>query len=229
MKIAVLGTGEVGRALAPALLNLHHAVSVGTRDPEETFHSNETFRELLNQYPGIRLASFAEALRGADIVVNALYGPACVEILSQLSAALDSRIIIDISSPFNGRIEGAILNPVNTDSLGEQVQRALPNVRVVKTLNTMAAVVMTEPGIVGTADHSVFLSGNSADAKETVTELLYSLGWSDIVDLGPISTSRASEMLLRMWIDLYKALGTDLFGFRVVRPAKSDPHTLSVP
>ncbi|MFD3330787.1 NADPH-dependent F420 reductase [Streptomyces sp. NPDC058701] len=222
MKIAVLGTGEVGRALAPAFLALHHEVSVGTRDPEATHKDNKAFHELLERNPGIRLASFSEALRGADIVVNALYGPVCVEILSHLAGALGSRVIMDVSSPFNGRVEGAVLDPVNIDSLGEQVQRALPSARVVKTLNTMAAVVMTEPGIVGDADHSVFLSGDDVDAKDTVTGLLRSLGWRDVVDLGPIHTARASEMLLRMWIDLYRALETDLFGFRIVRPVGSD-------
>ncbi|MGI5170613.1 NADPH-dependent F420 reductase [Spirillospora sp. CA-253888] len=219
MKIGILGTGEVGRALAPALDTAGHRVTIGTRDPLASPRTRPELRALLDTCPTVRLATFAEAAAGADVVVNALPGTLCVELLTCLAGDIGGSIVMDISSPFDGNADGAVLDPVNTDSLGEQIQRALPEARVVKTLNTMAAALMRDPALAGSTDQTVFTSGDHAGAKETVAHLLQDLGWRDIIDLGPIHTARAPEMLLRMWIDLYKALGTDHFGFKVVRPA----------
>ena len=105
----------------------------------------------------------------------------------------------------------------NNDSLGEQIQRALPDVKVVKTLNTMNAYLMVDPSQLADGDHTIFLSGNETGAKAQVTELLRSFGWQDIIDLGDITTSRGSEMLLPLWARLWGALGTPMFSFKVVR------------
>ena len=109
------------------------------------------------------------------------------------------------------------LNPVNTDSLGEQIQRAFPEARVVKTLNTMNASVMVDPASVAGGDHSVFVSGNDADAKEIVSGLLKDFGHRDIIDLGDITTARGSEMLLPIWLRLWGALGNADFNFKIAR------------
>jgi predicted dinucleotide-binding enzyme len=105
----------------------------------------------------------------------------------------------------------------NTDSLGEQIQAAFPEAKVVKTLNTMTAAVMVDPGQLAGADHSVFVSGNDSDAKKTVTLLLESFGHTDVVDLGDIGTSRGVEMFLPLWLRLMGAVGTPLFNVKVVR------------
>lgn len=109
------------------------------------------------------------------------------------------------------------MNPVNTDSLGEEIQRTFPDVRVVKTLNTMNAGLMVEPGRVAGGDHSVFVSGNDADAKREVTALLTSLGHQDVIDLGDITTARGPEMLLPIWLRLWGAMGTADFNFKIAR------------
>ncbi len=109
------------------------------------------------------------------------------------------------------------LSVSNTDSLGEQIQRRFPGVRVVKTLNTMNAYVMVDPAQLAGANHSVFVSGDDPEAKATVTELLQSFGWTDIIDLGDISTSRGTEMLLPIWVRLFSALQKPVFNFRIVR------------
>lgn len=107
---------------------------------------------------------------------------------------------------------------VNTDLLGEQIQRAFPNVKVVKTLNTMNASVRVNPRQLADGDHSVFVSGNDADAKAQVTDILKDwLGWRDVIDLGDIATARGPEMLLPIWLQLLGALQTRLFNFGVVR------------
>jgi len=84
----------------------------------------------------------------------------------------------------------------DTDSLGEQIQREFPAARVVKTLNTMTAAVQAEPGQLAGGDHSVFVSGNDAQAKLEVTDLLKSMGHTDVIDLGDITTARGPEMYL---------------------------------
>ncbi|MDE3721338.1 NAD(P)-binding domain-containing protein [Nocardiopsis sp. N85] len=209
MRIAVLGTGEVALTLVPAFLGSGHDVVVGTRDPAAALARNPSF--------GVPVTVFAEAVRDADLVVNAISGPVCVTALAPLAEALAGRILMDVSSPFDfSREDEIVLDPVNTDSLGERLQRALPEARVVKTFNTVAAEVMTAPEVAG-ADHSVFLSGDDDSAKGVVGDLLRGWGWSDVIDLGPIGTARATEMMLPMWMTLYKTLGTHRFGFKIVR------------
>jgi predicted dinucleotide-binding enzyme len=105
----------------------------------------------------------------------------------------------------------------NTDSLAEQIQAAFPDLRVVKTLNTMNANLMTHPGQLAGGGHTVFVSGNDPEAKDVVTGLLTSFGHTDIIDLGDITTARGTEMLLPVWTRLYAALGTPVFQFKVVR------------
>jgi hypothetical protein len=109
------------------------------------------------------------------------------------------------------------LSVCNTDSLGEQIQRAFPNARVVKTLNTVNAHMMTAPAQLAGAEHTIFMSGNDAQAKAAVADLLRSFGWRDIVDLGDIATARGAEMYLPIWLRLWGALQTPMFNVKVVR------------
>ena len=104
----------------------------------------------------------------------------------------------------------------DTDSLGEQIQRAFPRGRVVKTLNTLNADLMVDPASLG-AESSVFVSGDDPAAKATVTELLESFGHTDVIDLGDISTARGTEMYLPIWLRLMGALGTAAFNVKIVR------------
>ena len=113
----------------------------------------------------------------------------------------------------------------DTDSLGEQIQRAFPDAKVVKALNTMTAHLMVDPRQLADGDHSVFVSGNDADAKETVTGLLQSFGHTDVIDLGDITTARGTEMLLPVWLRLMGALGTPHVQLqdRPLSPAEARP------
>ncbi|MCB0847753.1 MAG: NADP oxidoreductase, partial [Bacteroidetes bacterium] len=126
-------------------------------------------------------------------------------------------ILVDIANPLDfSQGMPPSLNPVNTDSLGEQIQAAYPELKVVKTLNTMNANIMVNPALVP-GNHSVFVSGNEENAKEKVKELLQSFGWAaeNIIDLGDITTARGSEMLLPIWLRLWNALGTANFNFHI--------------
>ena len=109
------------------------------------------------------------------------------------------------------------LTVCNTDSLGEQIQRAFPQTKVVKTLNTMNAYLMVGPKQLADGGHTVFLSGNDAGAKQAVTKLLESFGWKDIFDLGDISTARGTEMILPIWVRIFGATKNPMFQFKLVR------------
>src|SRR5205809_6266578 len=104
-----------------------------------------------------------------------------------------------------------------TDSLGERIQRAFPDARVVKTLNTVNAEVMVDPGRVGGGDHSVFVSGDDLRAKEEVTTLLHAFGWRDILDLVDISAARGTEMSMGLWLRLLVAPGASMMNAEIVR------------
>jgi 8-hydroxy-5-deazaflavin:NADPH oxidoreductase len=213
MRIAVLGTGTVGRALAGRLTELGHTVTMGTRDPDATAARDE------GGVPGTTLAAFADAVVDAELVVNATGGAVTLDVLAGIGpAALAGRVLVDISNPldFSAGFPPSLSVP-DTDSLGEQVQRALPDTRVVKTLNTMTAAVMVHPELVGGGDHTVFLSGDDAGAKELVAGLLTELGHTDVLDLGGIETARGVEMYLPLWLRTMAALGTAQFQVKVVR------------
>ena len=226
MKIAVLGTGMVGRTIAGALAGLGHDVVIGTRDPQATLARTEPdmmgaapFAQWHAANPGISLAPFADAAAGVDLIVNATNGAGS---LAALTAAgtdnLAGKVIMDISNPLDfSQGMPPSLNPVNTDSLGEQIQRTFPEARVVKTLNTMNASVMVDPARVAGGDHTVFASGNDADAKAAVTDLLKGFGHRDVIDLGDITSARGVEMLMPIWLRIWGALGTGAFNFKIAR------------
>lgn len=226
MKIAVFGTGTVGPAVAGALAKLGHDVVLGTRDPQATLARTEAgpmggvpFSQWHAEHGDITLTTFAVAAAGSEIVVNATNGNGSLDALNAAGADnLAGKVIVDIANPLDfSQGFPPSLNPVNTDSLGEQIQRAFPAARVVKTLNTMNAGVMVDPASVAGGDHSVFVSGNDADAKTVVAGLLADLGHRDIIDLGDITTARGTEMLLPIWLRLWGAFGNADFNFKIAR------------
>jgi predicted dinucleotide-binding enzyme len=217
MDIAVLGTGTVGRALAGRLQELGHHVTVGTRDPEAT-RAKDEYAAWAASRPAVGLATFAEAAAAAELVVNATAGAVTLEVLDQAGQEnLAGKVLVDISNPLDfSRGFPPTLFVKDDDSLGEQVQRAHPRARVVKTLNTLNADLMVHPETLGDAG-TVFVSGDDADAKATVVRLLEGFGHTDVLDLGDISTARGTEMYLPLWLRAMGALGTAAFNVRVVR------------
>ena len=225
MKIAVLGTGTVGRTVAARLFGLGHDVVVGTRDPQATLArtepdgmGNPPYSAWAADQAGVSLATFADAASAAELVVNATSGHGAMPALEAAGADnLTGKIVLDISNPLdfsNGFPPTLFVK--DTDSLGELVQRAFPQARVVKTLNTLTAELMVHPKNLG-QESSVFVSGNDAAAKATVTALLESFGHADVIDLGDISPARGTEMLLPVWLRLMGAFGTAAFNFKIVR------------
>lgn len=222
MKIAVLGTGMVGRTLSARLAGLGHDVTMGTRDPEATLKraagDSASFGHWLEERATVGLETFAGAAAGAELVVHAAAGAAALSVLELAGAHnLSGKILLDTSLPLDhshGFPPSLFL--MGDDSLGEQVQRAFPEARVVKSLNTLTAPLMVDP-VKLEEETSVFVSGNDAEAKRVVTDLLMSFGHTDVIDLGDITTARGTEMAFALWVRLMGSFGTPMFNFRIVR------------
>lgn len=213
----MIGSGIVGRTLAQAFAGLGHEVAVGTRDPEETRRREE--------WAGldVALVPFESVAADADLVVNATSGAASLEALGRAgSGHLAGKVLLDVSNPldFSGGFPPT-LTVKDTDSVAEQLQRAFPEARVVKALNTVTASVMVDPGSVGDPDTSVFVAGDEAGARAEVKALLESLGWRDVIELDGLQNARGLEMWISLWVRLMGTLGTPVFNIKVVRPPAS--------
>ncbi len=227
MKIGILGTGTVAQTVGARLVELGHEVMLGTRDVAQTMartdpdpYGRPPFSAWLSENPGAKVGSFAEAASSAEVVVNATNGIGSLDALHQAGESnLDGKILVDIANPLDfSRGMPPSLTVANTDSLGEQIQRAFPHVNVVKTLNTVTASLMVDPRQLAGGDHHIFVSGNDAGAKAQVSNWLATwFGWKHIIDLGDISTARGTEMYLPLWLRLWGALGTPVFNIQVVR------------
>ncbi len=223
MRIGILGTGMVGRALAEGFTNAGNEVSMGTRDVHTTKVRQldgppGSMADWFAQNPSVALSDFPSVAGSAEVVVNAISGSATLDALTQAGAVnLSGKVLIDVSNPLDSS-NGfpPTLSVSNTDSLAELVQRSFPDARVVKTLNTLNAALMTNPGRLSEPT-TVFLSGDDAGAKAIVDGLLREFGWNDILDLGDITTARGPEMWLPLWLRAMGALGDPMFNLRIVR------------
>lgn len=227
MKIAILGTGIVGKTIAHKLSSLGHDVWIGTRDPAATLartapgaFGDAPLASFVAEHPTVKVATLADAARHAELVFNATSGQGALEAARLAGPAnLEGKIVVDLSNPLDfSRGMPPSLAVCNDDSLGEQLQRALPGARVVKTLNTVNAYLMVDPGLLAGGDHTMFVCGDDPAAKGTVTSMLREwFGWKDVLDLGDITQSRGTEMYLPLWVRLYGALQNPMFSIKVVR------------
>ncbi|PTL85770.1 NADPH-dependent F420 reductase [Vitiosangium sp. GDMCC 1.1324] len=215
MKIAVLGTGMVGETIASKLVSLGHEVKMGSRSA-----NNEKAAAWVKKAgPKASQGTFAEASSFGEILFNCTSGSGSIEALEAAGRQnLRGKILVDIANPLEfTKGMPPTLFVSNNDSLGERIQRAFPELKVVKTLNTINASVMVEPGRLPGA-HAVFVSGNDVEAKGQVKQILEGwFGWKEIIDLGDITTSRGTESYLLLWLRLWGALGTPEFNIHIVK------------
>ncbi|MGH2687499.1 MAG: NADPH-dependent F420 reductase [Actinomycetota bacterium] len=226
MRVGILGSGTVGRTLAGKIASLDHDVMLGTRDPAATLARTDTgpmtpqtFAQWHAANAEVKLGRFDEAAAHGELVVSATSAAAALAALEAAGAGnLAGKTLIDTSNPldFSAGFPPS-LSVCNTDSMGERIQAAFPDTRVVKALNTVNALVMVDPDAVGAGDHDILLCGNDTDAKEEVVTLLRSFGWRNVVDLGDIVGARGMEMYLPLWLRLMGAGGTPMFNVRIVR------------
>jgi predicted dinucleotide-binding enzyme len=202
MNIAILGTGHMGRTLGTGLLNAGHDITFGSRDPDRA-----------TDLPAPVL-SHAAAISRSEVVVSALAAAHSLDTLPALADSLANRVLIDIGNAVNERMD--LIYP--DGSLGERLQHALPGTRVVKTLNTVGGPISVNPSLLS-APTNVFLSGDSQEAKATVSALLSDLGWAAErqIDLGGIITARAVEHYFLLFATLMGALRTPSFNIAITR------------
>jgi 8-hydroxy-5-deazaflavin:NADPH oxidoreductase len=216
MRIGVFGTGMVGKAHGTRLVGLGHDVMMGsrTRDNAEATGWAGGAGEHASH------GTFAEAAAFGELLINATNGVASLDALDAADGEnMRGKVLIDISNPLDfSKGMPPTLAVCNTDSLGEQIQTAFPDVRVVKALNTMNCEVQVDPGKVAGA-HVAFVCGNDSAAKAEAVALLRSYGWTDdaILDLGDISGSRGMEMILPLWLRLWGVVGHGSFNFGIAR------------
>ena len=200
MNVGVLGTGIVGKTIATKLRELGHEVLIGSRSA------------------GDDAVPFADAAAHGELVFNCTAGTVSLEALGAAGAEnLSGKVLVDVANALDfSKGRPPTLSVCNNDSVAEQIQRAFPEARVVKALNTMNAAIMVDPASIP-GEHDVFVCGNDDGAKAQVSELLQSFGWpaDRIIDLGDISAARGTEMYLPLWLRLMGAVGPQ-FNIKVV-------------
>ena len=216
MKIDVLGTGMVGVAIATKLVQLGHQVTMGARAAKN--EKAMAWAKGLGQKSS-HIGTFRDAAKAGAVVFNCTRSMGSLDALTQASTdALDGKVLIDMSNPLDfSHGMPPTLSVCNTDSLGEQLQRAFPKAKVVRALNTITAPLMVDPRALP-EQTTTFVAGNDDSAKATVTTLLKEFGWrdSEIVDAGTIQASRGLEAWVLLWVQLMGTIGTPMFNLRLV-------------
>jgi len=216
IKIGVLGTGMVGKAIANKLITLGYRVMMGSR----TSNNEKALTWVAENGEKASTGTFADTAAFGELIFNCTKGEVTLDVFKSIAVdSLAGKTIIDLSNALDyshGMPPVLNVNYCNTYSLGEAIQDLLPTANVVKSLNIITAEGMVNPSKCG-QDLTMFMSGNNAEAKAEVAELLMQFGWHDIVDLGDITTARGTEMMLPVWLRLYGHLKTPYFGFKIVR------------
>jgi len=224
-----MGAGSVDQAYASKFITLGYEVMMGTRNVTEKLagnvkdgYGNPLFSEWYSVSKTVKLGTFEEAALFGEIILNVTMGVNSINALKMADEKnLNRKILIDVANPLdfkNGITTSLLPELSNTYSLGEEIQQTYPDVRVVKTLNTMWNGLMVNRAMLNGGDHNVFICGNSSEAKGKVKEILKSLGWPDnnIIDLGDIISGRGTEMYLPLWLRIFGATGNGVFNLKIV-------------
>ena len=216
MKIAVFGTGTVGQTIGAKLLELGHSVMMGSRTID-----NEKAKAFVDKHKDRASAgTYEHAAAFGELIFNCTSGAGSIEAFKLAGDKnINGKIVIDLANPLdfsNGMPPGLSIS--NTNSLGEEIQKTFPGVKLVKTLNTMWCGIMVNPAMINGGDHHVFISGNDNSAKDEVKSILKSFGWAEknIIDLGDLTTARGTEMYLPLWLRIYGATKSGAFNIKIV-------------
>jgi hypothetical protein len=231
MKIGIVGSGTVAQTLGTRLAERGQSVMISSRDTSRGKDLGE--RGALpsaDEWVAVQRAAGRDAAAGSfdaaavfgELAIVATPGLNALDALATVErAALAGKIVVDLSNPLDfSHGMPPILGVCNTESIGERVQAAFPEARVVKTLNTVNVNVMIDPGALGEDTH-LFVAGNDAEAKRWVTDRLLKglLGWKLVLDVGDITAARGLEMYLPLWLRMLGATGTSMLNVKVVTAA----------
>jgi predicted dinucleotide-binding enzyme len=193
MNVGILGSGDVGKSFAHAFGALGHQVTIGSRSPEKLaeFVSGEGDRVISG--------TFEDAASAGDLIVLATHGVATEEAINLAGKQnFDHKVVIDATNPLDFSTGAPRLSVGHTDSLGEQIQRAVPDARVVKAFNTVGNGFFFKPELPG-GPPDMFIGGNDAEAKKLVSQVCEAFGWG-VIDLGGIDASRLLEPMCMVWV-----------------------------
>jgi predicted dinucleotide-binding enzyme len=197
MKIGIIGTGIVGRTLSTGFLNLGHDVLLGTRNVQK-----EEVKKYLAENTRALAGSFNDAAKFGDLIVLAVAGKIAKEAIDMTEVInYRGKTIIDTTNPISQEpAQNGVLKyfTMQNDSLGEQIQKWLPEAHVVKCFNSVGNAVMTNGNQFGNILPTMFICGNNQDAKKGVTEILTAFNW-ETEDCGMIEASRPIESLCVLW------------------------------
>ena len=220
MKIAVLGTGIVGETIATALIEKGHSVKMGSRSAKNEKAAAWVNKSKTNASQG----DFNDAAAFGEIVFLCLNGAHALDAVRAVEASnVKDKVVIDLTNPldFSKGMPPRLLEGLNNStSLGEEIQKIIPAAQVVKTLNTVNCNVMVNPKLINNGDHSLFICGNDADAKNKVKNFLVdTFGWKtdNLLDLGGIVAARGAEAYVPFWVMMMQATGSPMFNIKVVK------------
>jgi 8-hydroxy-5-deazaflavin:NADPH oxidoreductase len=212
-RVGVLGTGQVGRRLASGFRERGHQVTIGSRDPDQP----ELSEWLSSEGAGIQAGTFAEVAAGGELLVLAVFGDAAEQVIADAGRqSFVGKVVIDAMNPldFSGGFPPK-LSISGEDSLGERVQRSLPDAKIVKAFNIIGNPYFVAPSF-SEGQPTMLIAGNDAEAKRTVTDLLADFGWSDIIDIGGIEGSRELESICIAWVKIGGVRGAWDHGFKLL-------------
>ncbi len=194
MKVGILGSGEVGKALAAGFSRHGHDVTMGTRDPSK-------LGAFAAQHKGVKVGSFADAARFGEIIVLAVKGAAAADVMRDADEdQIEGKVVIDTTNPIGDTPpKNGVLNYFTDDdqSLMERLQREFSGARFVKAFSCVGSDLMVNPKLPG-GPPTMFICGDDADAKSLVTKILVEFGW-DVDDMGSVTSARAIEPLAVLW------------------------------
>jgi hypothetical protein len=211
--VGVLGTGEVGRRLAAGFQSRGHDVMIGSRNPDKP----ELQQWLEGEGNGIKAGTFAQAAAHGELLVLAVLGAAADSVIAEAGPErFGGKVVIDAMNPldFSGGFPPK-LSISGEDSLGEHVQRTLPEARLVKAFNTIGNPYFVDPSF-SSGEPTMLIAGNDEAAKAVVRDALADFGWSDVVDLGGIESSRELEAFCIAWVRIGGARGAWDHGFKLL-------------
>lgn len=198
-RVGVLGTGEVGRRLAAGFRSRGHDVMIGSRDPDKP----ELREWLAGDGDGVRPGTFAEVAAHGELLVLAVLGNAAEDVIAEAGPEnFSGKVVIDAMNPldFSAGFPPK-LSIAGEDSLGERVQRALPDAKVVKAFNTIGNQYFVDPSF-SEGTPTMLIAGNDDAAKRTVGDVVADFGWPEAIDIGGIEGSRELEAICIVWVKI---------------------------
>lgn len=217
MKVAILGTGQVGNLIGSKFIETGHQVMMCGREA----NNQKGLDFVKNNSENASYGTFAEAAIFGEIIFNATNGKFALDALKLANTDFADKIIIDVANPLNFSTKPPTLIPefANTNSIGESIQNLFPKAKVVKTLNTLAMALAVNPRQLNNGDHSLFVAGNDENAKTKTITLLTEFGWNidNIIDIGDITSARAMESYLILMARLSMALKVPMLNIKVIK------------